>query len=118
MAVPGPVTSDRSEGCHEIIREWGAVLVSRAQDVIEHVSPVGEGLGAPRRGPARPRDSLDPVARAVLEAVPARSGRGPAAIAVTAGVDLSTTLSCLGSLAATGFVERCAAGWRVRRLRD
>jgi DNA processing protein len=115
MAVPGPVTSDRSEGCHEIIREWGALLVTRAQDVIEHVSPVGEGLDARRRGPACPRDSLDPVTRAVLEAVPARGGKGPGAIAVAAGADLNTTLSCLGTLAAAGFVERSEAGWRARK---
>ncbi len=115
MAVPGPVTSNQSEGCHEIIREWGAVLVTRAQDVIEHLSPVGEGLGPRRRGPAYPRDSLDPVATAVLEAVPARTGSGPAAIAVAAGVDLDTALGCLGALAAAGFVERGPAGWRVRK---
>jgi DNA processing protein len=115
MAVPGPVTSSQSEGCHEIIREWNAVLVTRAQDVIEHVSPVGQGLGDRRRGPAYPRDSLDPVATAVLEAVPARGGSGPAAIAVAAGVDLDTVIGCLGALAAAGFVERSPAGWRVRK---
>jgi DNA processing protein len=115
MAVPGPVTSDLSAGCHEIIREWGAVCVTRAQDVIEHVSPVGDGLGARRRGPACPRDSLDPASRAVLEAIPARTGGGPAAIAVAAGVDLNTAIRCLGALAAAGFVERCARGWRIRK---
>jgi DNA processing protein len=115
MAVPGPVTSELSAGCHEIIREWGAVCVTRAQDVIEHVSPVGQGLEERRRGPARPRDGLDPVATAVLEAVPARTGSGPAAIAVTAGVDLNTAIQCLGALAAAGFVERCVRGWRLRK---
>jgi DNA processing protein len=115
MAVPGPVTSDMSAGCHEIIREWGAVCVTRAQEVIEHVSPVGEGLAAQRRGPAHPRDSLDPVSSAVLEAIPARDGGGPAAIAAAAGVDLDTAIRCLGALAAAGFVERCARGWRVRK---
>lgn len=115
MAVPGPVTSDMSAGCHEIIREWSAVCVTRAQDVIEHVSPVGEGLAEPRRGPAYPRDSLDPESAAVLEAIPARRGGGPAVIAAAAGVDLDTAIRCLGALAAAGFVERCAQGWRVRR---
>ncbi len=116
MAVPGPVTSDTSAGCHEIIREWGAVCVTGAQDVIEHVSPVGEGLGARRRGPAWPRDRLDPVSAAVLEAVPARVGGGPAVIAAAAGVDLNTAIGSLGALAAAGFVERCARGWRIRKL--
>lgn len=115
MAVPGPVTSRQSEGCHEVIREWGAVLVTRAQDVIENVSPAGEGLAARRRGPACSRDSLDPETTAVLEAIPARSGAGIAAIAITAGVDLNTAIRCLGALAATGFVERCPRGWRVRK---
>ncbi|HEX4661792.1 MAG TPA: DNA-processing protein DprA [Streptosporangiaceae bacterium] len=115
MAVPGPVTSDMSQGCHEIIREWGAVCVTRAQDVIEHVSPVGEGLAARRLAPARPRDSLDPVSAAVLEAVPGRGGGGPAVIAAAAGVDLNTAIGCLGALAAGGFVERCARGWRIRK---
>jgi DNA processing protein len=72
MAVPGPVTSRQSEGCHEVIREWGAVLVTRAQDVIENVSPAGEGLATRRRGPACSRDNLDPETTAVLEAIPAR----------------------------------------------
>ena len=115
MAVPGPVTSRQSEGCHEVIREWGAVLVTRAQDVIENVSPAGEGLATRRRGPACSRDNLDPETTAVLEAIPARGGAGTAAIAITAGVDLNTAIRCLGSLAATGFIERCPRGWRLRK---
>jgi len=115
MAVPGPVTSKMSEGCHEIIREWGAVCVTRAQDVIEHVSPVGEGLSERRRGPACPRDSLDPESAAVLEALPARAGAGPATIAAAAGVDLNTAIRCLGALAAAGFAERCPRGWRIKK---
>src|SRR6266704_3520428 len=115
MAVPGPVTSGMSAGCHELIREWGAVLVTGARDVLEHVSPIGEELAGPRRGPALPRDDLDPVTRTVLEAVPARGGSGPATIAVSAGVDLDTVIQCLGALAAAGFVERSEKGWRARK---
>jgi len=117
MAVPGPVTSGMSAGCHELIREWGAVLVTGARDVLEHVSPVGEELGGARRGPVLPRDDLDPVTRAVLEAVPPRGGSGPASIAVSAGVDLDTVIRCLGSLAAAGFIERSDRGWRTRKDR-
>jgi DNA processing protein len=51
----------------------------------------------------------------VLEAVPARTGRGPARIAVSAGVDFDTVMRCLGGLAAGGFVERCDRGWRLRK---
>ncbi len=115
MAVPGQVTSDQSAGCHELIREWGAVLVTGARDVAEHISPVGEHAHAPRLGPAVPRDGLDPVATAVLETVPARRGRGPATIAAMSGVDLDTAMRCLGLLAAAGYVERCEHGWRARK---
>src|SRR3984957_19449108 len=46
MAVPGPVTSDLSAGCHHILREWQGVLVTSAAEVIEHLSPVGALAGA------------------------------------------------------------------------
>jgi DNA processing protein len=115
MAVPGPVTSGLSAGCHEIIREWGAVCVTGAHDVIAHLSLAADGPGGQPRGPVLPRDALDPVVRSVLEAAPARGGWGPARIAVSAGVDFDTVMRCLGQLAAAGFVERCDQGWRTRR---
>jgi DNA processing protein len=115
MAVPGPVTSALSAGCHDIIRDWGAVCVTGAQDVITQLSfGAGDLTGQPR-GPVLPHDALDPVSRSVLEAAPARTGWGPARIAVAAGVDFDTVMACLGQLAAGGFVERCQQGWRVRR---
>ncbi|MGB6457515.1 MAG: DNA-processing protein DprA [Streptosporangiaceae bacterium] len=118
MAVPGPVTSEYSAGCHELIRDYGAMCVTCAADVVAHVAlPVGGmPLAGPRSGAATERDLLDPVAVAVLEEVPLRGGRGLASIAVRAGVDLDTALRCMGVLAAAGFVERCERGWRTRRL--
>lgn len=116
MAVPGPVTSEYSAGCHELIREYGAMCVTCATDVFEHIALPGTGPSAgPRLGPATARDMLDPAATAVLEEVPVRGGRGTATIAVRAGVDLDTALRCLGMLAASGFVERCDLGWRAKR---
>jgi DNA processing protein len=40
MAVPGPVTSAQSAGCHRIIREWAATCVTRATEIIELLSPL------------------------------------------------------------------------------
>jgi DNA processing protein len=37
-------------------------------------------------------------------------------IAVRAGLDVDAAVSALGLLAASGFVERCTRGWRIRRL--
>jgi DNA processing protein len=118
MAVPGPVTSEQSAGCHELIRESGAICVTGARDVIELVAPLGDAEGGPGREPAVPADHLDPVTASVLQAVLRRSGRGPATIATLAGVDLDTALRCLGLLAAAGHVERCAEGWRTRKAGD
>ena len=115
MAVPGPVTSEQSAGCHELIREWAAVCVTSAGEILEQNCPLGEDTGRPRLSPAVPRDSLDEVTTAVLDAVPARGGRGPAAIAAQAAVDLDTALRCLGLLAAAGHIERCDKGWRTRK---
>jgi DNA processing protein len=131
MALPGPVTSAQSAGCHRIIREWGATCVTCAADIIEMLSPVGAVSTLPPAGrpgpatavgssprPANPgpsRDELDPDSARVLDALPARGGAGTSTIAVEAGVDLDTALRCLGLLVGSGFIERCDRGWRLRR---
>jgi DNA processing protein len=118
MAVPGPVTSAQSAGCHEVIRDWGAVCVTGARDVMQMLEFAADGPGGrdpDRREPVLARDLLDPDSSRVLEAVPARAGKGPARIAIAAGVDFDTVMRCLGGLAAAGFVERCDRGWRLRR---
>ena len=93
------------------------MCVTCASDVCQHIALPGLAPAAGLRiGPATARDMLDPAAVAVLEEIPVRGGRGLASIAVRAGVDLDTTLRCLGLLAAGGFVERCDLGWRVARL--
>jgi DNA processing protein len=58
MAVPGPVTSEVSAGCHKIIREWGAVCVTGAHDVLELLTPLGED---PAHGPAAGHPSWPPA---------------------------------------------------------
>jgi DNA processing protein len=121
MAVPGPVTSAQSAGCHRIIRDWGATCVTRADDVIEMLSPVGDtltaaGTPAPATvGAPSSRDELDTDSARVLDALPARGAAGTSTIAAEAGVDLDTVLRCLGLLAGSGFIERCDRGWRLRR---
>ena len=41
MAVPGPVTSDLSAGCHHILRDWRGSLVTSADDVIDAITAAG-----------------------------------------------------------------------------
>ena len=139
MAVPGPVTSDLSAGCHHIIREWQGTLVTSAAEVIEHLSPVGATLEH-RRGPVRPRrrrcvarrppgrpadgggarpaldlDAMDLETTQVLDAMPARGAMAATRIAQRAGLAPTTAVRCLAALATSGFVERCDEGWRLSR---
>jgi DNA processing protein len=118
MAVPGPVTSQFSAGCHQLIRECGAVCVTGSRDVMELMSPIGETMAAlTRESPGATardgREGLDLDCARVLEALPIRVGAGPAKVALAAGVDLDTVLRCLGLLAASGFAERAGKGWRA-----
>jgi DNA processing protein len=118
MAVPGPITSDLSAGCHTIIRDWQGTLVTSAADIVECLSPAG-ATAAPGQAMPEPlleRDALDKEAAAVLDALPLRGGMGPVRIAVRAGLDPDTVIRCLGALAAGGFAERCDQGWRARRI--
>ena len=118
MAVPGPITSDLSAGCHQIIREWQGTLVTSAAEVIEHLSPVGEPGAAARPGSGRaalPRDLLDLESARVLDAMPGRGGVGTVRVAQRAGLAPAATATLLGQLATGGFVERCDDGWRLRR---
>lgn len=114
MVVPGPVTSTTSAGCHLLLRDHEALCVTGAGEVIDRVGAIGADAAPPQRGPVLPRDELDATAAQVLEGVPARGG-GPATIAAAAATDMDTALSCLGKLAAGGFVERCENGWRPAR---
>jgi DNA processing protein len=122
MAVPGPVTSDQSAGCHQVIRDWAGTLVTSAADVIEQLSPLtalpppGQAASPePAARPVLPRDQLDPDSARVLDAMPRRGGLGTVRVAERAGLAPVTVAGCLGRLATAGFVERCEDGWRLRR---
>ena len=117
MAVPGPVTSEQSRGCHTIIRDWGGTLVTSADDVLEAVSALGEPAPLPPEKPEAvlPRDQLDLESATVLDALPVRGGLGTTAVAMRAGLPPADVLRLLGELAAGGFAERCDRGWRIRR---
>ncbi|MFC5831415.1 DNA-processing protein DprA [Nonomuraea insulae] len=114
-AVPGPITSSMSAGCHRLLRERKAVCVTSPEDMIDLVGVLGEDLASQTRAPIFPRDKLNEPTKRVLDAVPARGGAGPASIAVAAGVGLDATLSALGGLAAAGYIERTTNGWRLRK---
>ncbi|MEV6174364.1 DNA-processing protein DprA [Streptomyces sp. NPDC051954] len=113
MGVPGPVTSGLSAGVHELLR-GDAVLVTDAADVVELVGAMGE-LAPDRRGPVLPRDLLEPGARRVLAALPARRAAAVDEIARGAQTTEDDTIARLYELRALGYVERHGDGWKLTR---
>lgn len=107
-AVPGPVTSAASAGCHRLIREFDAVLVTNAQEIAE-LAPIGTAdVGAiPAEGPTS-------ATVRVLDALSARSPRAVADVAARAGLSLPEVQSVLGLLQLDGTVAERERGW-VRR---
>ncbi|MEV2216591.1 DNA-processing protein DprA [Streptomyces sp. NPDC050997] len=113
MGVPGPATSGRSAGVHELLRQ-DAVLVTDAAEVVELVGDMGE-LAPDRRGPVLPRDLLDAAARRVLAALPGRGAATADEIARGAQTTPDDAIARLYELRALGYVERHGDGWKLTR---
>jgi DNA processing protein len=111
MAVPGPVTSALSAGCHLLVREEQAVLVTRVEEVLEAVGRIGEDLAPPLTTPCRRTDGLSPELRAVYEALPARACRHPEQLVHDSGVPLHRVRSALPLLELQGLVTCGTSGW-------
>jgi DNA processing protein len=121
VAVPGPVTSMMSAGCHEAIRSGMAQLVTDAAEAAEAIGDYGIDLAPARRGPTRAGDELDEHAARLLSALPARKGVPVSRLAVSCGLSVSEVRSLLGRLDLGALAERHGEGWRqgpaVRKAR-
>ena len=107
MVVPGPVTSAMSVGCHELLRTYPmARLVAGLPHVLEEISPIGQNLADPPRGPQHRRDTLDEESALVLEAVPRRGTASPEQLAAKAGLSIRTVLRRLSLLETSGLIVR------------
>lgn len=112
-AVPGPVTSSASAGCHALLRD-GAHLVTRAADVVELVGRIGE-LAPEQPRPTTALDGLSDVERQVYEALPGRGTATVDQIAVAAGFTPARVLGPLAMLEVAGLAERQDGRWRIAR---
>ncbi|MEN5073921.1 DNA-processing protein DprA [Isoptericola cucumis] len=129
-AVPGPVTSATSTGCHMLLRDGRAVCVTDADEVLELASAIGvRPVGAETGGPG-PRDPvLGPVAaarratadraaalgdpaRLVWDALPVRASAALESVSRAAGLSVRETLAGLGVLEQHGLAQREGASWR------
>lgn len=115
LAVPGPITSAMSVGCHDLLRTGGALLAGSVAEILEAVGPVGEHLSDRPDGPRRRTDGLGDAALRVFEALHRRAARSTAQVAVESGVALNRVRALLPELELTGLAERCEEGWRQAR---
>lgn len=113
LAVPGPVTSAMSAGSHRLVRE-GAVLVTRTEEVLEELGPIGAHLATDPPAARRATDALDPVGRLVHDALPARGAREIGWLAKEAGVPVGAVRVALVDLERRGLVDHHAGRWQLR----
>jgi len=113
-AVPGPVTSMASAGCHRLLRDGVAVCVTDADEVLELVRPAGAVTEVERPQDVRVHDGLDAVARAVHDALSRRTGHDATRIAIAAGVAADEARGALGLLELRGLAARTGDGWRLQ----
>lgn len=108
MAFPGPVTSPMSAGCHRLIRDEAALLVTSPGEVVALVSGrlLAEGDDGAGDEPALGRGE-----QRVLDAVPVRRPAPLANVARLAGMSTTDALVALGLLDALGLVRRQGDGW-------
>ncbi|MCC6496537.1 MAG: DNA-protecting protein DprA [Propionibacteriaceae bacterium] len=113
MAVPGPVTSATSVTPHRLIREAEAILVARAGDVLELLSPLGRANPRPP-GERRATDSLSADELRLFESVPGRGSITAGDLALRAGLAIPTCLALLDELAERGFLVQNVLGqWQL-----
>ena len=104
-AVPGPVTSSASAGCHQLLRRGTSTLVTRAGEIVEIMGRMGEFADEPEH-PSTPLDGLSDEERRVHEAFPARGLRSAEDLAMEAALPVQQILGPLAMLEIAGLVEK------------
>lgn len=102
-AVPGPVTSAASAGCHRLLREYDARCVTCAAEVRElWGDDVQEAWASRRHDPDRTR---------LLDALGARTPLDVMEICRRSGLAPERVRALLGLLELEGILTRSDAGW-------
>jgi DNA processing protein len=115
-AVPGPVTSAASAGCHRLIREFDAVCVTNPDEMLE-LMPVRDSSLFDERHDFSATDSDAPAGGdsaqelRVLDALSDRSPRTIDDVARRAGLGIAETQSVLGMLGLEGTANARERGW-------
>lgn len=112
-AVPGPVTSAASAGCHQLLRQ-NAELVTRADEIVEIVGRMGE-LAVEPEHPSSPLDRITDTERVVFEALPGRGSAGVDQIATAAALPARCVLGPLAALEVAGLARQRDGRWGIVR---
>lgn len=112
-AVPGPITSASSVGCHALI-DGDAKVITRAADIVELIGRMGEFAPELER-PVSELDALSAAELAVYEALPRRGSRTVDEIAVAAGLPVSDVLGPLTMLDVRGLVTQVDGCWKLAK---
>jgi DNA processing protein len=113
MAVPGPIDSPTSLGCHLEIRRGDAVMVTSASEVAEVAGRIGEDLAAEPVVPPDPRDLLPTQALQLLDAFPAQRSADLDALVEASRLPREEVERLLPPLTQAGFVEPASGGHRL-----
>lgn len=105
FAVPGSITSPASAGCHRLIRDGKATLITSGQDVLED-------LGWAHSGSSDRDQDLSANERRAMDAL-SRSPRQFSEIMREAGLTAHEAQAALGSLLLQGLATQDSAGWRL-----
>jgi DNA processing protein len=114
-AVPGPVTSAASAGCHRLIRDYDAICVTNPDEMAQlapfdreaslllpEPESAGEDVGVPQ----------STETTRLLDALSARSARTTDDIAARSGLALAVVRARLGMLELDGRVSESERGWK------
>ncbi|MFI6311978.1 DNA-processing protein DprA [Nocardia fusca] len=107
LAVPGSVDSAASAGCHRMIRDGEATLVTGPEEVLADIAPLHLPLTTGSAG----ADRLSDTESQVLAALPATGGRWPHDIAAATGIAAAEVRAALVALDLAGAATRGEVGW-------
>ncbi|WP_441385715.1 DNA-processing protein DprA [Ancrocorticia sp.] len=118
-AIPGPINSARSAGCHRLLRE-NATCVTTVAEAVELLgyTPIRGGvqteLDVAERAGGRPQS---PLSLRVQDALPVSRPASVQKIAATAGLSIQETMRGLGSLEMEGRARSTEGKWQLAKTR-
>lgn len=118
MAVPGPVTSAMSVGCHLLLADRFAQLVTGADDVLAALGKLPRSSGAPAQDPLpgadprHPTDGLDPEGVRVYDALPTSDPCSVDDLVAESGLLPHQVMGSLAVLELHGLAGRAGVQWR------